>query len=142
MNFAERVKKIEEMLNEDWFEMLETNEDEYEEWRGRLEDHAEQVIGHYDNETGVDMDSVDKLLQLNDEFPLLYGEDTVRLYVALIEARPEDKSVYERYIDYLAAIGDATHEEFLRFHTLVEAGRLDEARTIAPQMPKRLGLED
>ena len=38
MNFAERVKKIEEMLNEDWFEMLETNEDEYEEWRGRLED--------------------------------------------------------------------------------------------------------
>ncbi|KAB2865903.1 MAG: hypothetical protein F9K39_00200, partial [Exiguobacterium chiriqhucha] len=117
MNFAERVKKIEEMLNEDWFEMLETNEDEYEEWRGRLEDHAEQVVGHYDNETGVDMDSVDKLLQLNDEFPLLYGEDTVRLYVALIEARPEDKSVYERYIDYLAAIGDATHEEFLRFHT-------------------------
>lgn len=142
MNFAERVKKIEEMLNEDWFEMLETNEDEYEEWRGRLEDHAEQVVGHYDNETGVDMDSVDKLLQLNDEFPLLYGEDTVGLYVALIEARPEDKSVYERYIDYLAAIGDATHEEFLRFHTLVEAGRLDEARTLAPQMPKRLGLED
>lgn len=142
MNFAERVRKIEEMLNEDWFEMLETNEDEYEEWRGRLEDHAEQVVGHYDNETGVDMDSVDKLLQLNDEFPLLYGEDTVRLCVALIEARPEDRSVYDRYIDYLAAIGDATHEEFLRFHTLVEAGRLDEARELAPQMPKRLGLED
>ena len=142
MNFAERVRKIEEMLNEDWFEMLETNEDEYEEWRGRLEDHAEQVIGHYDSETGVDMDAVDKLLQLNDEFPLLYGEDTVRRYIALIEARPEDKSVYDRYIDYLAAIGDATNEEFLRFHTLVEAGRLEEARGIAPQMPKRLGLED
>ena len=135
MNFAERVKKIEEMLNEDWFEMLETNEDEYEEWRGRLEDHAEQVIGHYDNETGVDMDSVDKLLQLNDEFPLLYGEDTVRLYVALIEARPEDKSVYERYIDYLAAIGDATHEEFLRFHTLVEAGPVSYTHLTLPTTP-------
>ncbi|EPE62737.1 hypothetical protein L479_00845 [Exiguobacterium sp. S17] len=142
MNFAERVKKIEEMLNEDWFEMLETNEEEYEDWRSRLEDHAEQVIGHYDSETGVDMDAVDKLLQLNDEFPLLYGEDTVRLYIALIEARPEDKSVYDRYIDYLAAIGDAEHEEFLRFQTLVEADRLDEARQLAPVMPKRLGLED
>ncbi|MFP3422500.1 hypothetical protein R0K19_24325, partial [Bacillus sp. SIMBA_161] len=87
-------------LNEDWFEMLETNEEEYEEWRGRLEDHAEQVIVHYDQENGVDVNSIDKLLQLNDEFPLLYGEDTVRLYIALIEARPEDKAVYDRYVDY------------------------------------------
>lgn len=142
MNFAEHVKKIEEMLNEDWFEMLETNEDEYEEWRGRLEDHAEQVISFYDENKGVDTNSIDKLLQLNDEFPLLYGEDTVRLYIALIEARSEDKSVYERYIDYLAAIGDATHEEFLRFHALVEAGQLNEAKQLAPQMPKRLGLEE
>lgn len=142
MNFTEHVNKIEEMLNEDWFEMLETNEEEYEEWRGRLEDHAEQVIAHYDQQNGVDIDAIDKLLQLNDEFPLLYGEDTVRLYVALIEARSEDKTVYDRYIDYLAAIGDATHEAFVHFHTTVEAGRLDEARRLAPEMPNRLGLED
>lgn len=142
MNFTERVNKIEEMLNEDWFEMLETNEEEYEEWRGRLEDHAEQVITHYDQENGVDVNSIDKLLQLNDEFPLLYGEDTVRLYITLIEARPEDKAVYDRYVDYLAAISDASHEQFLHFHTLVEAGRLEEARQLAPHMPQRLGLEE
>lgn len=142
MNFKERVNKIEEMLNEDWFEMLETNEDEYEEWRGRLENHAEHVITHYDQNNGVETDSIDKLLHLNDEFPLLYGEDTVRLYVSLIEARPEDKAVYDRYIDYLAAISDAENEQFLLFHTIVAAGRLEEARQLAPYMPKRLGLEE
>ena len=142
MNFTERVNKIEEMLNEDWFEMLETNEEEYEEWRGRLEDHAEQVIMYYDQENGGDVNSIDKLLQLNDEFPLLYGEDTGRLYIALIEARSEDKAVYDRYVDYLAAISYASHEQFLHFHTLVEAGRLEEARHLAPHMPQRLGLEE
>lgn len=139
MAFEQTVRQMEQMLEEEWFEWLENDEPRYNEWRDQLEGLAEQVITEYNPK--VDPESIDTLLLINEELPVLYGEDTVMLYTALLKARQEDDRVYERYLTILGAFADEQHPAIREVEKLVAKKDYKNAFARAVRLPQSLGLE-
>ncbi|AFS69413.1 hypothetical protein HNY42_02810 [Exiguobacterium sp. Helios] len=139
MAFEQTVKEMEQMLEEDWFEWLENDEPKYNEWRDQLEALAEQVMTEYNSK--VDSDAIDSLLLINEDLPVLYGEDTVMLYTALLHARKEDDSVYERYLTILGAFSEENHPALREVEQAVAKKDYKTAYARAVKLPQSLGLE-
>ncbi|WP_214811431.1 hypothetical protein [Exiguobacterium sp. s127] len=139
MAFEQTVKEMEQMLDEEWFEWLENDEDKYNAWRDQLETLAEQVMTEYNPK--VETDAIDSLLLINEELPVLYGEDTVMLYTALLHARKEDETVYERYLAILGAFAEENHPALRQVEKAVAKKDYQTAYTKAVKLPQALGLE-
>ncbi|WP_214851699.1 hypothetical protein [Exiguobacterium sp. s193] len=139
MAFEQTVKEMEQMLDEEWFEWLENDEDKYNAWRDQLETLAEQVMTEYNPK--VETDAIDSLLLINEELPVLYGEDTVMLYTALLHARKEDETVYERYLTILGAFAEENHPALRQVEQAVAKKDYQTAYAKAVKLPQTLGLE-
>lgn len=139
MAFEKTVREMEQMLEQDWFEWLENDEAKYEEWRDQLEVLAETATSEFTK--SADPDAIDTLLGINEELPILYGEDVVLLYTTLLKSRKEDDSVYERYLTILGAFTDENHPALYEIEKALEAKDYTKAQKLAFALPKALGLE-